>query len=82
MHMERPSGYVSAFASHGDPAYSPPPVNIIERKEEETLIGHCLKQLIKEKMYGNVVSYDRKRNSKRYNFTPPLSSLDFRREEE
>jgi hypothetical protein len=28
-------------------------------------------------MYGNLISYDRRRSSKRYNFTPPISSLDF-----
>lgn len=30
MHLKnKPEGYVSAFASHGDPAYSNPPIKII-----------------------------------------------------
>lgn len=82
MHIERPCGYVSAFAAHGDPAYSVPPPSVIQRKEEETLIGHCLKQLIKERMYGNLITYDRKRSAKRYNFNPQISSLDLEKTEE
>lgn len=47
MQAEKFNGYASAFASLCDPVRSPTPISLAERKEEETLIGYCLKQLIK-----------------------------------
>jgi hypothetical protein len=54
-------GFASAFSSHTDPAYSTPPPKLPPQKEEETLMGHCLKSFIKERLYGNFLNYAKRR---------------------
>ena len=44
---EIPDGYIANFSSHGEPVQSEPPPPIVEQKEAETLMGHCLKDFIK-----------------------------------
>ena len=38
-------------------------------------MGHCLKEFIKERMYGNMININRKSDSKQINFTPFINSI-------
>jgi len=53
---------------------SPPPPKLIEQKEEETLMGGAMKAFVKERLYGNLINYNKLNSNKRYNFTPTTES--------
>lgn len=61
---EIPSGYIEELIAHTNPVQSVPPPPIIERKEAETLMSHCLKQFVRERLYGNLINYSRQNNTK------------------
>lgn len=56
--------------SHAKPAQSPPVVKMSQQKEQGTLMGNCLKSLIKERMFGNLNNYIKNSEARKLNFTP------------
>lgn len=39
------------------------------------MLGANLKSFIKERLFGNFINYTKLYNSRKYNFTPPISAL-------